>query len=364
MNYRLLLLMLIFITLNSSEKKLKLLHLSFHKGCINSFKLVADELDYDIEDWFIPDLPKHFFDGETFGNALYNIGHDRALKIWQKHKDFFNSFDAIVTSDTVALSRIFLQNDFNKPLIVWICNRFDYYDGASLDCIFPDEEYYQILKDATKKDNVHFVSYSQFETYYALKKGIDFGQLIIKPFNNFSKIINSSISKKVKKRETFFIPAYHNNFLFMNLEKKCKELDIPVYSGRYNGPSDIKSFKGVINLPGAWSNLALFENIQNGLIHFVPSREFIQELNKQENYWHPDSSHLFKDYKFELSDWYCSEHKDIFVYFDSWQDLKEKIINTDYKTMKSKVKSFALKHKTQMLNRWKVLFENILTSFS
>lgn len=356
---KLLFTLLISISLYSSEK-LKLLHLSFHKGCIDSFKLLENEFNIKVESWFIPDLPQNFFDPVNHGNVLYNIGHDRAQRIWEEHKGYFNKFDAIVTSDTTPLARIFLQNNFKKPLIVWVCNRFDYHDAASLDCKFPDYEYYQLLKDAKNNKNVFFVLYSQFEEYYALLKGVDLGKLIIKPFSNYSKISNSMIPKKIKKRETFFIPSYHNNLHFIDLQKKCNELNIPVYCGRYNGPADIKSFKGVINLPGAWSNLSLFENIQNGLIHFVPSQEFILKLCKEPNYWHPDSLHLFNDHKFELSDWYTQEHKEIIVYFDSWDDLKNKIINTDFKLLKKRVKSFGSQHKKEMLKRWKNVFNKII----
>ncbi|MDR3646175.1 MAG: hypothetical protein P4L22_01390, partial [Candidatus Babeliales bacterium] len=153
-----LIMLLFFASINA--KKIEILHLSFHKGCINSFKLLEDQFNLKVESWFIPDLPRFFFDPACHGNALYNIGHDRAERIWNKHKDYFNKFDAIVTSDTVPLSRIFLQNKFQKPLIVWICNRFDYSDASSLDCQFPDPQYYQLLNEATQKENVFFVSYS------------------------------------------------------------------------------------------------------------------------------------------------------------------------------------------------------------
>ena len=70
------------------------------------------------------------------GNAVYNIGHQRAETVWNRHKDYFDKFDVIVTSDTAPLSRIFLQNGWRKPLIIWVCNRFDYCDYASLDLVF------------------------------------------------------------------------------------------------------------------------------------------------------------------------------------------------------------------------------------
>jgi len=62
-------------------------------------------------------------------------------KFGNLHKDYFDTFDVIVTSGTAPLHESFLQNGWTKPLIIWICNRFDYCDYASLDCNFPDQEY-------------------------------------------------------------------------------------------------------------------------------------------------------------------------------------------------------------------------------
>src|SRR5579872_995466 len=110
--------------LHADITSLHILHLSFHKGCIRDIEIVAQELGCTITSLFIPDLPAKEFDGYAAGNSLYNIGHERAEKIWNKHKDYFNQFDAIITSDTAPLARIFLQNNYEKPFIIWVCNRF------------------------------------------------------------------------------------------------------------------------------------------------------------------------------------------------------------------------------------------------
>jgi hypothetical protein len=94
---------------------LKVLHLTFHKGCAQQVQAIAQNLSLDLTTWYIPDLPPKFFDGQAEGNALYNIGHTRAKNIWQLHAAFFHQFDLIFTSDTAALSRIFLQNNSQIP---------------------------------------------------------------------------------------------------------------------------------------------------------------------------------------------------------------------------------------------------------
>lgn len=143
-------LLLCLISLSEcADKRIKVLHLTFHRGCECEINAIGKELNWDLTTWFIPSLEPFFFDGYAKGNALYNIGHKRAEKIWNLHKDYFELFDVILTSDTAPLSRIFLQNGWKKPLIIWICNRIDYSDNASLDCEFPDDEYYNLLKKAT-----------------------------------------------------------------------------------------------------------------------------------------------------------------------------------------------------------------------
>ena len=167
----LLLLLLCWQSLDASEAPpLKVLHLTFHRGCAREFTGIAKALGLDLVTWYIPNLPPFFLDGKTTGNALYNVGHQRAQDIWEKHRDFFEQFDLILTSDTAPLSRIFLQNKWTKPLFIWICNRFDYYDGASLDCHFPDQEYYDLFSQAAMLPNVTMIAYTAFEHNYAQRK--------------------------------------------------------------------------------------------------------------------------------------------------------------------------------------------------
>lgn len=337
--------------------KLNVLHISFHKGCIKEIEAVAKELSFNITSWFIPDLPAFYLDGKSKGSSLYNIGHDRANDIWNRHKSYFESFDLILTSDTAPLSRVFLQNNSSIPLIIWICNRFDYSDSASLDCSFPDLEYYSLFKEAVQKSNVKIIGYTPFENLYAKIKGIDFGKDVIKPAGFFQSSMNirSSIPKTIIKKETFFVPPYHNDAV---LPKELDQLQISYYRGRYSGKGDLKDFKGIIHIPYAWSNLALFENWEEGLIYFIPTKRFLLELKKSMNFfWSPP----FKEEFLEYSEWYNPEYRSFFVYFDSWDDLKEKITKVNYNTVSSKVKKFTEIHKQKTLAQWYNVFNSLKT---
>lgn len=334
--------------------QVKVLHLTFHRGCAKEFEAVAKALSLDVTTWYIHDLPPKFFDGQTQGSALYNIGHARAERIWNLHKEYFQTFDTVFISDTAPLSRIFLQNGWNKPLVIWICNRFDYSDLASLDCDFPDQEYYRMFAEACKKKNVTMVAYTPYEHHYAHTKGIDTGSLTIKPTGTFLEEISSSpIPSDILKEKTFFFPPYHNETIFMDAAAFCNKLGIKSYCGRYNGSKDLEAFRGIIHLPYAWSNLALFENLQLGIPYFIPSAKFLKKLISLGNYF--DSNMSYKDL-FYLSEWYSPENAPLFIYFDSWKDLQRKIEKTDFSARREQLKIYARQHTELTLEKWRSVF--------
>jgi hypothetical protein len=331
---------------------MKVLHLSFHRGCQNDIEYICNELikEQNIELSFM-----EFDDGITTSCAKYNIGHDRANNCWNKYKEYFYTFDIIITSDTAPISRVFLQNNFEKKLIIWICNRFDYRDAASLDCDFPDKEYYDLIRAATHKNNVKIIGYTPFENYYAKHiRNIDVGDFIIKPIGKLSSVYTNNYIETpiVNKYNKFFVPPYHNDTIMINLSQKLNELNIPNHNGRYNGPLDLVNYKGIIHIPYAWSNLAFFEAIQLGIIYFIPSKNFLFDLIENKNFfWSPP----FVPGKIELSEWYNPEHADILIYFDSWTDLVYKTNNTNYEETRNNILLFADRHTIINLNKWKTI---------
>jgi hypothetical protein len=136
------------------------------------------------------------------------------------------------------------------------------------------------------------------------------------------------------------------------IESACQRHGIKVHHGTYNGPEDLAGFKGVLYFPYAWSNLALFENLQQGIVHFVPSEEFIKQ----------SASHIrvFTTTEFELCDWWAPEFREYLVYFDSFADLKHKIETTDFNTLKQKIRAAGATHRAEMLRRWSQVFEELL----
>lgn len=289
-----------------------------------------------------------------FADWNYNIGRERAEEVWNKHKDYYNQFDVIITSDTGPLARIFLQNNYSGKFIMWVCNRFDYADNASNDCGFPDLAYYNLIRNARSKNNVKIFSYTKFEYEYAQKyKNVLLGTDVIKPcaFIEEENIL-TAFPPNLDKSNTFFIPSYHNDTIFMNLKEKCDQLNIKSYSGRYNGPLDLEGLRGIIHIPYAWSNLALFENWSIGNIYLIPSKDFLLRLSKQNNFWWQDS---YAINLIESSEWYLPEHQHLFMYFDSWEHLKSLSDNNELlKEKREQAILFSKAHSVKTLQQWSI----------
>jgi hypothetical protein len=322
--------------------------MSWHVGCKNDVRYVADLLGHDVDTF-----------PSNFGN--YNIGAARATNLWNGRRDRLNAADIVITSDTVPLSRIVLQHwdQFEGFLIIWVSNRFDYFDQASNDCGFPDPAFYDLIRRFSNHERVRIVSYTPIEPVYAKElKKVDFGDLLIRPSGmNPPTEANwkSAVPASVDKPNSFFIPKYHNDTIYMNLPEKCRSLGLPNFCGRYAGPRDLVDFKAIIHIPYAWSIFAFFENLVNGLPYLVPSTKFLFKLAETGNFWFQDRS-LMKRY-IHLSELYHEDHKGAIVYFDSWEDLKEKAKSG--LPSKEKVAEIGKRHSEEMIRRWRKLYEEV-----
>jgi hypothetical protein len=322
---------------------MKILHVTHHEGCKISVDFICKNLGYEIE--------------TQRANWNYNMSSDLALQLWNQYKDYYNSFDCIITSDTSSLSRIFLQNNYSKKLIIWVCNRFDYADQSTNGCGFPDPDFYTLFNEARNNPNVYIRSYTKFEYEYAIKyRGINWGDEIIRPA---SEILNEEKNEFFptgqKKSDTFFITRYHNDNIYMDLKGKCDSLGIPNYRGEYKGPGDLRDIKGIIHIPYAWSNLAIFENWSLGNVYFIPSKEYLVSMSTGGNFfWSPPFDIDF----IESSEWYLPEHSDLFIYFNSFEDLSNLVNNNELiDSTRTKVLEFSKLHTAKTLMQWKTIIE-------
>ena len=331
---------------------MRLLHITFHKGCHLEIEYVFKKLGHDLE-------VMYFDDGVTKGNDLYKIDHDRAQNCWDKYQEYFHTFDGIITSDTGPTCRPFLQNNWSKLLMIWICNRFDY----EIQPETIDPEFYRLLRDIPNRKNVFIFGYSMIEPIYSRQfKNVDIGRFIIKPIGK--NLISDDKRQTYKCEDIFYVPSYHNETNLMNLSEHLTTLGIQNKCERFNHISELLIYKGIICIPYAWSTFALFERMQHGIVTFIPTIRFLMELFTRgaPNGWFQPPFHSYMPEYFQpellsLSEWYCEENKDLFVYFDTWDDLQEKVKTIDFIKKTETILLFAKEHQDEMLGRWKQIID-------
>lgn len=337
---------------------MKVLHVSYHKGCINDFYYVCEQLGISCEVLSSfqecisnPQLKSL----EIPNNQHYNVTYERAEQYWNEYKEYFEQFDCVVTSDTAPLSRIFLQNNWQKKLVIWICNRFDYAHGRGSG--FPDVGYYQLIQKATTLPNVHIIGYTAFENVYCkMIRKIDIGNNVITPIGCVSESrLYDNFEEKRHLNDVLFVPPYNNDTIMLNLAQKLESLGLSAYTGRYDGPRDLTNYKAVVHIPYAWSNLAFFEMFHLGIVYFIPSKVFLMNLisTHQRFYWSPP----FIPQLLALSEWYNPTYEHLLIFFDSWNDLKQKISDLDYEKHRQKLKQYGEKHKCIVLDKWNDLLQ-------
>lgn len=340
--------------------KPKVLHMGFHNGCTKDVEYVCKLNGFDFHHM-------RFNDGITEGNKIYNVSEEIANNAWKKYKDYYNSFDLIITSDTAPISRTLLQNNFEKPLIIWVCNRFDYFDWQTYDGTFPDEKYYEMIKNANNK-NIKICPYTPFEKIYAKTKKCDdnFGKMIQPVGSKTLGMVHDSedrgspIPKDIIKEETFFIPPYRNDVEILKVSDILSKMNIKNCATRYGSPIELESFRGIVHIPYAWSNLALFENLNLGITYFLPSLKFWKEIDSsiKPNGLFFSNPKILQFLKY--SEWYSPYNKDNFVFFDSWEHLRYLSENYNVEEFIERKKTITLKSKernNKNLNKWKDIFE-------
>ena len=171
----------------------KVLHLSHHYGCLKDHQYVCDKLGLDLTN-------KLSIWNDIIKRDVYRITKEIADSTWKEHKDYFNSFDFIITSDTAPLSRIFLENldEFEGQLIVWVCNRFNYE-------MHDDSAYHNLMSESVGKDNVKIIPYTKFESMWAEAYKVKLTEEVIRP-------IGVSIDKPLSEKEDLGLIGFGGDY--------------------------------------------------------------------------------------------------------------------------------------------------------
>jgi len=316
----------------------KVLHITYHEGCYKEWRGIAARIGLDIHE-MAPDWG-------------YNISQEVADSVWNKHKDYFNSFDIILITDTPPLVRIFLREEFTKPLVAWVTIMIDYSDEATNNTLFPHDGYKDLVN--AKTNNINYIFWDECQLDYALNKGYNIGANIIPSIGVGVDTLDTNVDI-LRYAGKFYIPSYSNETENINLKAICDSLNIPAVVDRFNSSIELQYSNGIICLPYTVRTISFMENIRLGIPYFIPSNKFLLELVTAYKCWFQGGGEALK-----YSSWHNTKIPGRAInYFDSWDDLKKQTsipVTQDEKDISMK---WAIEYANNIINKWKQLFDNL-----
>lgn len=303
---------------------MKVLHLSFHYGCVNDIQNVFEKLGHEVTFQFLK------------GQVPYAIDFSRANQMWESQKEYYNTFDIVLTSDTVALSYPFLLHlaELKPHLIVLNCNRFTY--AMEHDYVFMNK-LREVQNDSSYLSKVTFIPYTDFERVWCGVHQVFLHERAIMPVGKYTQHMNDAADIKASFQDletqyktesddnTVFLQRYHNHHRFMDLAHMLHCNRVSCVRGSYLNIDELTKYKAVVVLPDQFSKYFTFESIQAGLVVLLPSTKFLMQLVEQGGYYFSvegSGGRLTKEYV-NLCEW--TKYPEARIHFDSFDDMIAKI---------------------------------------
>jgi hypothetical protein len=320
-------------------------HIGTSKNIENVFKYlnIYDELD------------------TQFVNLNIIIYDDEANNIWKENKENWKKYKTIIITDTsnLALPLFLNMHDHNLNIIVYVTNRFDY--GLTyFDKNYNIEKYVLLYKNMSYCNRVFFCADNFYDQSNLLSFDIKlYDKYIFRLTPHISDIIYPSNNK-------FFI--YNRGSHINNYKQYLNGIDYDIFGPEYTKYRDekhIAEYLGFIHLPYQTNIQSLWENLGYNIIYFIPSKEFIIKLILNEswyNFQEKRNDPLILSNLLDSTEWYLPENKKLFIYFESWEDLKIKCtlnLNSIIINKKKYINEYIKKSNNIFIEKWKKFLENI-----
>ncbi|KAG4090990.1 hypothetical protein H8356DRAFT_1052285 [Neocallimastix lanati (nom. inval.)] len=330
------------ININKSINKDKsfnksIIYFSRHDGTIGNFKTIGELLNFNVTvispSYRFQDRPKCFLE--------------------DKCKNFVNKicsqYDFVIVSDIIPDSYIFLINECQTKIILEITNRFD----VLIDEKNKIDFYEQFGKAIIENKNITVVENNPYEVFYACQNGIFIpNYYLIRPVG-FAPDEVLAKKYKISHEEIAIIDRTDQDSGVSSRQLKKYKIKHRILNKDYGGPLVLANYKALIILPYQVSIMKMMENFRYGVVMLIPTEKLFRELSNDFYYEFPEKD--LKDVPNGLSnymEWYNKEFKDLFIYFDSWEELPSIIENTDFSKYKKKEMNYMKKYEEKAINLW------------
>jgi hypothetical protein len=351
---------------------MKFFNLDCHISVIADLNKIFTELGHEVVSWSVSG---HNFVFErdpksveiVNQNTWMNLNQEMCDKFYERYKDELENYDAFIC--TYPLTFSLLYEKFNKPIILHIPIRYEVpFHNRKSDW----ENFNRFLQNGIDNDLIIPVANSEYDKKY---------------FEFFVKRDCKLIPSLCEYTDSDWDPKI-NKFLYSSRFKigfNTEHIVDRDSLGRYKW-QDLASYKGLIIIPYTSSTMSIFEHYRANIPLFCPSKKFMMELYESygnqvlsELTWNkifgmPPGSVIdcdserdpnkYNDLKImsewiDLSDFYNEMWMPHITYFDSFEDLSEKLIKTDLKDINEKMKSSNAKRKVAIYEGWNKILDEL-----
>jgi len=349
---------------------MKFFNLDCHVSVIEDIKNIFEAQGHQVTSWSISGHNWIFNRSSTDvkvinSNSWMNLNDNKINQFCEEYSSFLKEFDGFICTYPPAFSLIFER--FKKPVILQIPIRYE-------------------VPFHNKPDQ--WINFNE-----RLRNGID-SKLII-------PVANSQYDKDYfeffVERDCDLIPnicSYTNTHWKPETNKFLYTGRLPISSNLIVGKNElgrytwdlVSKFKGIIIIPYNCSTMSIFEHYTANIPLFCPSVDFMIELYKEhknsvlsELTWNQtfklkqgssipcnleNDPNMFENIEImkrwiQKSDFYNKEWMPHIVYFDSFQDLSQKLSTTNVEAVSEEMKNFNIVRKDRINNLWKKKLEKI-----
>lgn len=333
---------------------MKLFNVDIHISIIHDIKTLFKEMGHQVDSWCMS--------GHTWVNGeerieteivnsrnFLNIDQSMCDKFYEEYKNLLDDYDGFIHSYPPAFSALFEKWD--KPIYTIACTRYEFPCGSGP---YANTDRLKWLNDklisGNKNGQIKFIANNLYDKKYCETYCGGEWKHIPSICKYVEHVTCSGINNKIiiwdrnrdGLRETFYNPKIYHQFNISQVYDRYK----------------LNEYCGIIHLPYNISIMSAFEHYAMGIPMFVPSYELLTRWKKEgrdvlgELEFPNNLNHNLQDEWIRLADWYDEENMPHVIFFDSIEQLHQKINIFDRAETTSNMKNFYFKKKNKIKKMW------------
>lgn len=324
--------------MNYLENNMKFFNIDLHISVIEDIKTIFNSLGHSVDSW---NLSGHNW---VFGRSPANVevvnqsswkNLDQKMcdEFYNRYKNDLYKYDAFIACYPPAFALLYER--FNKPIYVVVATRYEYPFSNDLErWNWLDNK----LKNMIDSGQVIPIANNKYDRYYC-------GYFLERDFKHIPSLCNYTNAKYVGMKDPI-----------VSGRSSINGFNHIASLGRFTW-ADLYSHKAIIHIPYNTSVMSIFEQYTANVPLFFPAIEFGKKINgyMSELIFIPNnriSPELLSNSAISLADFYDEDWMPYVQYYDSIDNLIEKINTVDLENVSNQMLEANKIRSKKIINTW------------